>query len=73
MKICSIILSAGKSSRMNSSIPKPFHKIAGKKIIDWILDANLSLSLNKLLIVSSNKNFLSDLSTKYDLKIYQHL
>ena len=36
-KNIAIILAAGKGSRMNSSIPKPLHKIAGKNIIEHIL------------------------------------
>ena len=59
MKICSIILSAGKSSRMKSDIPKPFHKIAGLKMIDWVLNANKSISLDRMLIVSSDKTLFS--------------
>ena len=32
-----IILAAGKGSRMNSSIPKPLHEVAGRPIIDHII------------------------------------
>lgn len=55
MKICSVILSAGKGSRMKSDIPKPFHKIAGARMIDWVINANYSINPNKIVIVSSNK------------------
>ena len=37
-KNIAIILAAGKGSRMNSSIPKPLHKIAGKTIIEHIFN-----------------------------------
>ena len=69
MKICSIILSAGKSSRMRSDLPKPFHKIAGMKMIDWVINTNLSIKLDKLLIVSSNKSSFLDYAEKYEVVI----
>ena len=39
MEICSIILSAGKGSRMQSSIPKPLHLISGKTMLQWVIDS----------------------------------
>ena len=58
MKVCTVILGAGKSSRMNSNIPKPFHKIANLKLIDWILNLLNSVKMDKKIIVTSkNVNF----------------
>jgi bifunctional UDP-N-acetylglucosamine pyrophosphorylase / glucosamine-1-phosphate N-acetyltransferase len=39
MKIEAVILAAGKGTRMKSDIPKVLHKINGKPMIDWIIDA----------------------------------
>ena len=39
MNIATIVLSAGKGTRMNSEIPKVLHKILGKEIILWSNDA----------------------------------
>ena len=39
MKICAIILSAGKSKRFNSEKPKFIHSISGKQLIDFNLEA----------------------------------
>ena len=47
MKICSIILSAGKGSRMLSSTPKPLHTISGKTMLQWVIDANQSAGIKK--------------------------
>lgn len=38
-----VVLAAGKGSRMISSLPKIFHKIAEKPIVHYVLDACLSL------------------------------
>ena len=51
MKICSIILGAGKGSRMLSSTPKPLHTISGKSMIQWVMDANKSAGIKKSVIV----------------------
>ena len=51
MEICSIILSAGKGSRMLSSIPKPLHLIAGKTMQQWVIDAIKSAGIKKSIIV----------------------
>ena len=51
MEICSIILSAGKGSRMLSSIPKPLHLIAGKTMQQWVIDAIKSVGIKKSIIV----------------------
>ena len=51
MEICSIILSAGKGSRMLSSTPKPLHLISGKTMLQWVIDANKSAGIKKSIIV----------------------
>jgi len=51
MEICSIILSAGKGSRMFSDIPKPLHLISGKPMLEWVIDANKSANIKKNIIV----------------------
>ena len=51
MEVCSIILSAGKGSRMLSSTPKPLHLISGKAMLQWVIDANKSARIRKSIIV----------------------
>ncbi len=51
MKVCSIILSAGKGSRMFSDIPKPMHLISGKTMLERVIDANKSANIKKCIIV----------------------
>ncbi|GAB4476117.1 MAG: bifunctional UDP-N-acetylglucosamine diphosphorylase/glucosamine-1-phosphate N-acetyltransferase GlmU [Anaerolineales bacterium] len=44
MKLGAIILAAGKSTRMKTAIPKVLHRIAGKPMIEYALEAVRSLS-----------------------------
>ena len=43
MNVCTVILGAGKGSRMKSITPKPFHKVANLKLIDWVLNTYNSI------------------------------
>ncbi len=47
-----IILAAGTGSRMKSALPKPLHELAGRPMIDWLLETVESLSPEKIIIVS---------------------
>ena len=58
MKICAIILSAGKSKRFKSSIPKFIHNLSGQPIIDY--NINLIKKINKIEkfeIITNKENF----------------
>ncbi len=55
MEICSIILSAGKGTRMLSNTPKPLHSISGKSMLQWVIDANKSAGIKKSIIVIPEK------------------
>ena len=57
-KNIAIILAAGKGSRMNSSIPKPLHEVAGRSIISHILDNLNSAGFEETIIVI-NKDYSS--------------
>ena len=49
MEVVSIILAAGKGKRMNSDLPKPMHKIAGKSLMNWLEDSLDELKISKKL------------------------
>jgi bifunctional UDP-N-acetylglucosamine pyrophosphorylase/glucosamine-1-phosphate N-acetyltransferase len=46
-----LILAAGKSTRLKSSLPKVLHVLAGKPLIDYVVEASLPLTPEKTLIV----------------------
>ena len=67
MKVCSIILSAGKGSRMFSDTPKPLHLISGKPMLEWVIDANKSANIKKCIIVIPEKcKALEDISNNFE-------
>ncbi len=48
-----IILGAGQGKRMKSSVPKVLHKIAGKPMLQWVIDAVKILSADQIITVVS--------------------
>ena len=40
MEFAAIILAAGQGNRMGSSLPKPLHRIGGKPLLAWVLEAS---------------------------------
>ncbi|MCX7831506.1 MAG: bifunctional UDP-N-acetylglucosamine diphosphorylase/glucosamine-1-phosphate N-acetyltransferase GlmU [Actinobacteria bacterium] len=51
MSLSSIIMAAGKGKRMNSSIPKVLHKVAGKPMIEHILNIPFQLKAFPIVVV----------------------
>jgi bifunctional UDP-N-acetylglucosamine pyrophosphorylase / glucosamine-1-phosphate N-acetyltransferase len=51
MKITTIILAAGKGTRMRSEIPKILHKIADRPLLEHVYDMSKRLDNNKIKIV----------------------
>ncbi len=48
-----IILAAGKGTRMKSNLPKVLHKVAGRSMIDLVIDSAKNLQPKNITIVSS--------------------
>ena len=61
MKVGALILAAGNGSRFNSSIPKQFHLLNGKKIYKYVLDSLIS------------SNFFSTIGLVTNISYHKHL
>ena len=55
-KLTTIILAAGKGTRMNSTLSKVLHPIANQSMLSHVVDKSKKLNANKIIIVV-NKDF----------------
>ena len=55
MSFCLIILAAGKSSRFNSNLPKVYHKIGNKSLVEICIAKNKKIKTIKKIILVYNK------------------
>ena len=56
MTLSIVILAAGKGMRMNSQLPKVLQPLAGKPILQYVLDTSHSLQPNNISIVAGHKS-----------------
>ena len=56
MTVSTIILAAGKGTRMRSPIPKILHKIAGKHLIGFGVDLAKDIKSKETIVVVGNEN-----------------
>lgn len=52
-KLAVIILAAGQGTRMKSSLPKVMHKIAGRPMIQWLIERAESLNPERIIVVTA--------------------
>ncbi len=55
MNIFSVILAAGEGKRMKSNIAKPLHKVCGKPLLGWVLDAAEEAGAERNIVVVGHK------------------
>lgn len=48
-----VILAAGKGTRMKSSLPKVMHGLAGRPMINWVVETAQALEPHKIIVVTS--------------------
>ena len=46
-----MILAAGKGKRMRSSLPKVLHRLAGKPLVAWVVEAAREAGIGKIIVV----------------------
>lgn len=51
----SIILAAGMGTRMKSEMPKVIHKVCGKELVRWVIDASLEAGADEAVAVIGHK------------------
>ena len=62
-----IILAAGKGSRMKSELPKVMHEVAGKPMLEHVIDNCRKITDNLVLVYSDHiEEFLPLFAGKYE-------
>jgi len=46
-----VILAAGQGTRMRSPVPKVLHRVGGRAMLDWVIDAAEALGCEKIVVV----------------------
>jgi UDP-N-acetylglucosamine diphosphorylase/glucosamine-1-phosphate N-acetyltransferase len=49
--LAAIILAAGKGTRMNSGLPKVLHEVAGKPMVQWVINSVKEAGANRIILV----------------------
>lgn len=74
MSLSIVILAAGKGTRMKSAITKVMHKLAGKSLIEHVIDTALRLNPSNLTVVTGNgaQQVRPLIETKKVVEVVQH-
>jgi bifunctional UDP-N-acetylglucosamine pyrophosphorylase / glucosamine-1-phosphate N-acetyltransferase len=51
--LAAVVLAGGLGTRMRSATPKHLHRLLGRRMVDWVIDAALALAPDRLVVVSS--------------------
>jgi len=50
-KLAAVVMAAGEGTRMRSTRPKPLHRLCGRPMVMWVLDALSGLALSRAVVV----------------------
>src|SRR3954464_12156261 len=51
--ITAVVMAGGLGTRMKSSVPKHFHELLGRRMVDWIIAAGRAAGADPLVVVAS--------------------
>src|SRR3954469_23762636 len=51
--LAALVMAGGLGTRMRSAVPKHFHPILGRRMVDWVIATGLELGADPLVVVAS--------------------
>jgi bifunctional UDP-N-acetylglucosamine pyrophosphorylase / glucosamine-1-phosphate N-acetyltransferase len=51
--LAAVVMAAGLGTRMRSAVPKHFHELLGRRMVDWVLEAGRESGADPLVVVAS--------------------
>src|SRR5690348_12311825 len=51
--LAAVLMAGGLGTRMKSAVPKHFHPILGRRMVDWVIMAGLEVGADPLVVVAS--------------------
>jgi bifunctional UDP-N-acetylglucosamine pyrophosphorylase/glucosamine-1-phosphate N-acetyltransferase len=51
--LAAVVMAGGLGTRMHSAVPKHFHELLGRRMIDWVLEAGRASAVDPLVVVAS--------------------
>jgi bifunctional UDP-N-acetylglucosamine pyrophosphorylase/glucosamine-1-phosphate N-acetyltransferase len=51
--IAAVVMAGGLGTRMKSAVPKHFHPLLGRRMVDWVLEAGRAAGADPLVVVAS--------------------
>jgi bifunctional UDP-N-acetylglucosamine pyrophosphorylase/glucosamine-1-phosphate N-acetyltransferase len=51
--LAAVVMAGGLGTRMHSAVPKHFHELLGRRMVDWVLEAGRASSADPIVVVAS--------------------
>lgn len=67
MKTLGVILSGGVGKRFNDNLPKQYHYVNGKMVIEYVVDALKRSNVDDIVVACSNKEFCDMITETYQI------